>query len=237
MGRGPDPRDEDGAPAPRGRARMFEDRAEAGRALAARLDRVDDGAVVVFALPRGGVPVAAEIARALGAPMDVIGVRKLGAPGQPQLAMGAIAENGIREVDDRTVQMLGIDDAAIDEVEAREREELQRRLSAYRGDRGLPDLHGRTAIVVDDGLATGSTARAACRAVRQQGPDQVILAVPVASSQGLDALRAEVDEVVVVQTPEEFISVGQWYHDFGQTTDDEVVALLAEIGAPKGRTS
>lgn len=214
---------------------MFADRAEAGRLLAERLSGFEHGEVVVLALPRGGVPVAAVIARALRAPMDVIGVRKLGAPVQPELAMGAIAEGGVREIDERTVQALRIDAAAIDEVEAREREELQRRLRVYRGERGLPDLHGRIAIVVDDGLATGSTARVACRAVRAQGPAHLVLAVPVASSQGLDALRDEVDEVVVVQTPQEFMSVGQWYRDFGQTTDDEVAALLAEIGAVRER--
>lgn len=216
---------------------MFADRAEAGRALADRLSRFADGEVVVLALPRGGVPVAAEVARALRAPMDVIGVRKLGAPRQPELAMGAIAEGGVREVDDRTVQVLRVDDAAIDEVAARERQELQRRLREYRGDRGFPDLHGRTAIVVDDGLATGSTARVACRAVRRHDPEQLILAVPVASSQGIAALRDEADELVCVEAPPEFVAVGRWYRDFGQVTDDEVMQLLTEIGTPEVRTS
>jgi putative phosphoribosyl transferase len=213
---------------------MFADRAEAGRALADRLATFEDGRVVVLALPRGGVPVAAEVARALGAPMDVIGVRKLGAPMQPELAMGAIAEGGVRELDDRTVQMLRIDAAAIDAIEAREREELERRVREYRGDRGLPELRGRTVIVVDDGLATGSTARVACRAVRQRGPERLILAVPVASREGLSSLQHEADEVVCVEAPPDFLAVGQWYRDFGQTTDDEVRRLLTEIGAPQG---
>ena len=213
---------------------MFADRQEAGRAVADRLGTFEGGRVVVLALPRGGVPVAAEIARALGAPMDVIGVRKLGAPRQPELAMGAIAEGGVRELDDRTVQMLRIAAAAIDAIEAREREELERRVREYRGDRGLPELRGRTAIVVDDGLATGSTARVACRAVRQRNPERLVLAVPVASREGLSSLRHEADEVVCVEAPPDFVAVGHWYRDFGQTTDDEVRRLLTELGTPEG---
>jgi putative phosphoribosyl transferase len=213
---------------------LFQDREDAGRALAERLGALADEDVVVLALPRGGVPVAAEIARAIGAPMDVLGVRKLGAPMQPELAVGAIAEGDDRAVDQEVAGMLGLDDAAIDDLEAREREELARRLERYRGGRRLPDLHGRVAVVVDDGLATGSTARVACRAVRQQDPERVILAVPVASADGLASLRPEVDEIVYVDAPEDFMAVGRWYRDFGQTSDDEVLDLLAAVGTPGG---
>jgi putative phosphoribosyl transferase len=213
---------------------LFQDREDAGRALAERLGALADEDVAVLALPRGGVPVAAEIARAIGAPMDVLGVRKLGAPMQPELAVGAIAEGDDRAVDQEVAGMLGLDDAAIDDLEAREREELARRLERYRGGRRLPDLHGRVAVVVDDGLATGSTARVACRAVRQQDPERVILAVPVASADGLASLRPEVDEIVYVDAPEDFMAVGRWYRDFGQTSDDEVLDLLAAVGTPGG---
>lgn len=211
---------------------MFADRVDAGRVLAERLEALQDRDVVVLALPRGGVPVAAEVARALQAPMDVIGVRKIGAPMQPELAVGAIAEGGVRVLDERTLGMLRIDAAAIDAVEAREREELQRRVRHYRGDRDFPDLHGRIAVIVDDGLATGSTARVACRAARQHEPDRLVLAVPVASSEGVKSLQAEADEVVAAETPAGFSAVGQWYRDFGQTTDDEVMALLGAVGTP-----
>lgn len=211
---------------------MFADRVDAGRVLAERLDALQDQEVVVLALPRGGVPVAAEVARALQAPMDVIGVRKIGAPMQPELAVGAIAEGGVRVLDERVLGMLRIDAASIDEVEGREREELERRVRHYRGDRGFPDLHGRIAVIVDDGLATGSTARVACRAARQHEPDRLVLAVPVASREGVKSLRDEADEVVAAETPAGFSAVGQWYRDFGQTTDDEVMALLGAVGTP-----
>ncbi len=216
---------------------MFADRTEAGRGLAERLRRFEGEPVVILALPRGGVPVAAEIARALGAPLDVIGVRKIGAPMQPELAIGAISEGAVRDLDRRMIDHLQIDDATIAAIESRERTELQRRLQHYRGDRGLPDLTGRTAIVVDDGLATGSTARAACRAVRLHEPDHLVLAVPVVSAQGLRSLRDEVDEVVYLEAPSNFMAVGQWYEDFRETTDDDVTTLLEEIGTPESRTS
>ncbi len=211
---------------------MFEDRAHAGRALAERLQHVMGEAVVVLALPRGGVPVAAEVSRVLHAPMDVIGVRKLGAPGHRELAIGAIAEQAVRLVSDWAIDQLGLDEDVIDRIEVEERAELERRVRSYRGSRDLPDVAGRTVIVVDDGLATGSTATAACRAVRRLDPARLILAVPVASREGIAALRGEVDELVVVEAPRDFVAVGRWYRDFGQTTDTEVLGLLASVGTP-----
>lgn len=210
---------------------MFNDRADAGRQLAARLSGLEGRAGIVLALPRGGVPVGAEVARALQIPLDVIGVRKLGAPMQPELGVGAIAEGGIRVLDGALVEQLQLDDATLDRIEAQEREELHRRLQRYRGGRGLPDLSGRVVVIVDDGLATGGTARAACRAVRKAGPGETILAVPVAAALSLEAIRLEADEVIALVCPHDFVAVGRWYDRFDQTTDDEVVALLAELGS------
>lgn len=212
---------------------MFIDRADAGRQLAARLSGLEGRAGIVLALPRGGVPVAAEVARALQLPLDVIGVRKLGAPMQPELGVGAIAEGGIRVLDGELVEQLQLDDATLDRIEAQERDELHRRLQRYRRDRDLPNLSGRVVVIVDDGLATGGTARAACRAVRQAGPDETILAVPVAAARSLEAIRLEADEVIALVRPDDFVAVGRWYDRFDQTTDDEVVALLAEL-RPRG---
>ncbi|MFP4148151.1 MAG: phosphoribosyltransferase [Nitriliruptoraceae bacterium] len=211
---------------------MFEDRAQAGRALAKRLRHVAGHDLLVLALPRGGVPVAAEVARTLDAPLDVLGVRKLGAPGHRELAIGAIAEGGVRLVSEWAFTHLNLSEDDLDRIEAAERTELERRVRSYRADRALPAMRGRTVIVVDDGLATGSTATAACRAVRQGGASRLILAVPVASEEGVAALRGEADEVVAVEVPRDFVAVGRWYRDFGQTTDDEVLALLEELGAP-----
>lgn len=213
---------------------MFTDRADAGRQLAGRLSALEGRAAIVLALPRGGVPVAAEVARALGLPLDVIGVRKLGAPMQPELGVGAIAEGGVRVLDDALVEQLRLDDATIDRIEAQERDELHRRLQRYRGDRDLPDLSGRVVVIIDDGLATGGTARAACRAVRKAGPDETILAVPVAAARSLEAIRDEADEIIALRLPHDFVAVGRWYERFDQTTDDEVVALLEELGPRAG---
>ena len=205
----------------------FRDRREAGRVLAQELAayaRRPD--VVVLALPRGGVPVAYEVARALGAPLDVFLVRKLGVPGHEELAMGAVATGGVRVLNDQVVRALGIPPDVIDMVAAWEQQELARRERLYRGDRPPPDVKGRTVILVDDGLATGATMRAALAALRQQQPARRVVAVPTAAAQTCDALRTEADDVVCATTPEPFDAVGFWYEDFSQTTDDEVRELL-----------
>ncbi|MFO7960281.1 MAG: phosphoribosyltransferase family protein [Nitriliruptoraceae bacterium] len=215
----------------------FTDRIDAGKRLAGLLDAYAGKDVVVLALPRGGVPVAREVARALHAPLDVIGVRKLGAPQQPEFGIGAIAEGGIRVVDGDSAKAAGLGEKQIAAVERRERDELERRVHEYRGDRGLPELAGRTVIVVDDGLATGVTARAACRAVRSHGPERLILAVPVAPPQSVEALRSEADEVVAVHTPPSLMSVGGWYDVFDQVSDTQVLRLLEEARSTEGRTA
>ncbi len=181
---------------------------------------------LVLALPRGGVPVAFEVARALGAELDLLLVRKLGTPGQPELAMGAIASGGIEILNPTVVQTLGIDRGTIDQVAETEYAELRRRERAYRGSRPLPRIEGRCVILVDDGLATGSTMRAAIAAVRQRHPARLVIAVPVAPPETMARLREEVDDVLVLLTPPYFAAVGQWYADFSQTTDEEVRALL-----------
>jgi predicted phosphoribosyltransferase len=206
----------------------FRDRREAGRQLARHLaayaNRPD---VLVLALPRGGVPVAYEVARALDAPLDVFLVRKLGLPGHEELAMGAVASGGVRVLNRDVVEALRISPEIIDAVANRELQELERREREYRGDRPLPDVRGKTVILVDDGLATGSTMRAAAEALRQQGPARLVVAVPAGSPQTCDEFRDEVDEIVCAITPEPFYAVGLWYDDFSQTTDDEVRELLA----------
>jgi len=207
----------------------FRNRAEAGRRLAAELaaygGRVD---VVVLGLPRGGVPVAVEVARALHAALDVFVVRKLGAPGHPELAMGAIASGGVRVLSRDIIDELGIRAPAIDAVTARERIELERRDRLYRGGRQLPDLRDRTVIVVDDGLATGATMEAAVQALRLCGPARVVVGTPVGAAEACQRLRRVADEVVCTQTPEPFRAVGLWYEQFEPTTDAEVISLLRE---------
>lgn len=206
----------------------FQDRAEAGQRLADALRRFAGRPdVLVLALPRGGVPVAYEVARALGAPLDVFLVRKLGVPGHEELAMGAIASGGVRVLNPDVVAMLGVPQGMIDAATAREMAELIRRERAYRGGRPAPEVRGRTVILVDDGLATGSTMRAAVEALRARGPARLVVAVPVGARETCDAFRGEVDEVVCAVTPEPFYAVGLWYRDFGQTTDEEVRELLA----------
>jgi putative phosphoribosyl transferase len=208
---------------------IFHDRADAGRALARRLARYANRPdVLVLALPRGGVPVAYEVARALNAPLDVFLVRKLGAPGQEELAMGAIATGGVRVLNEDVVRLMHIPDEVIDSVAETQWRELERRERAYRDDRPLPDVRGRTVLLIDDGLATGSTMRAAVAALRRQGPARLVVAVPVASPSTCDDLRVEVDDIVCAQTPEPFYAVGSWYEDFTQTSDEEVHALLEQ---------
>ena len=207
----------------------FRDRVEAGETLAGHLsDYRNRDDVVVLALPRGGVPVAREVARALGVPFDVYVVRKLGVPGHEELAMGAIATGGVRQVNRDVVDALGIPANVIDAVAAREQVELERREQTYRGQRPPASLKSKTVILVDDGLATGSTMRAAVMAVRQQQPARVIVAVPVGAVSTCADLATEADDVVCVRTPEPFVAVGLWYRDFTPTTDHEVRALLGK---------
>jgi putative phosphoribosyl transferase len=210
------------------RALRFRDRAEAGRKLAAKLMPYAQHAdVLVLGLPRGGVPVAYEVAKALQAPLDVLLVRKLGVPGQEELAMGALASGGVRVLNEEVVRALAIPEEVIDAVTAREQQELLRREQLYRGERPTPELRGRTVLLVDDGIATGATMRAATLVVRSQQPARLIIAIPVAPDLVCEALRAEVDEVVCLLTPEFFLGVGVWYEHFPQITDEHVRALLA----------
>jgi putative phosphoribosyl transferase len=206
---------------------IYRNRIEAGKRLAAELAEYNNRPdVLVLALPRGGVPVAFEVARALGATLDIFLVRKLGVPGHEELAMGAIATGGVRVLNKDVVRYLNIPGEVIDAVAAVEQRELDRREKLYRGDRPAPDVRGKTVILVDDGLATGSTMRAAAAALRQQQPARIVVAVPVAAAQTCDEFREEVDDIVCAVTPEPFHGVGLWYEDFSQTTDDEVCALL-----------
>src|SRR3982074_1156234 len=213
---------------------LFRDRREAGRLLAEKLaayaNRPD---VLVLALPRGGVPVAYEVARALGAPLDVFVVRKLGVPGYEELAMGAVATGGVRVLNDQLVERLGIPEDMIDAVAARERQELAGRERFCRGGRPPPDVRGRTVILVDDGLATGATMHAAVQALRQQNPARIVVAVPTASPETCEEMKAKADDVICASTPEPFHAVGRWYQDFSRTADEELGALLAQRSAPE----
>jgi putative phosphoribosyl transferase len=205
----------------------FQDRVQAGRLLAEALERYKNGLdVLVLALPRGGVPVAYEVAKALNAPLDVFIVRKLGVPGYEELAMGAIASGGIRALNTSVIRQLNIPQSAIDAVAAREAAEVRRREELYRGGKSPLKIENRTIILVDDGLATGSTMKAAVAALRQQHPAKIIVAVPTAPTETCDELKREADEVICAVTPEPFYAVGQWYENFDQTTDTEVTELI-----------
>jgi predicted phosphoribosyltransferase len=211
---------------------LFRDRSEAGRLLAAQLEhhahRPD---VVVLALPRGGVPVGFEVARRLPAPLDVFVVRKLGVPGREELAFGAIASGGVRVLNEEVVAERGLSERVIADIEVLEREELERREREYRGERPPLDVRGREVVLVDDGLATGATMRAAVAALRRLSPARIVVAVPVADASTCEALRTEADEVVCAETPEPLLAVGLWYQDFSQVTDEEVRTLLGSVGA------
>jgi len=222
------------APADRHDRVRFRDRADAGRRLGEAL--VGDGPVdpIVLALPRGGVPVAAEVAERLGAPLEVLVARKVGAPGHPEFGIGAIAEGGVR-VAGPSLERLGLDDDEFARLADEERHELERRVLAYRGGRGLPDVSGRDVVVVDDGLATGVTAEAALLAVRRLGPRRIVLAVPVGAPDTVGRLQPAADLLVCLTTPGDLVAVGRWYRTFGQVGDDEVLDLLASHGhAPDG---
>jgi putative phosphoribosyl transferase len=206
---------------------VFRDRQDAGIQLAARLLRyAGDPTVVVLGLPRGGVPVAYQVARRLDAPLDIFVVRKLGVPGHRELAMGAIATGGVRVLNPEVVTALRINEPVIAAVATQEQIELERQERVYRGNVPFPGLAGRIVIVVDDGLATGSTMRAAVRALRQMQPARIVVAAPVAAAETCRSLAAEADEVVCVSTPELFHAVSMWYQEFSQTTDEEVRSLL-----------
>ncbi len=214
---------------------QFEDRRDAGRRLAAELGWLAAQRPVVVALPRGGVPVGFEVARALGAPLEILAVRKLGAPGNPELGVGALAEGGGGVLDRRTASMLGMTQAMLDATLAREEEELQRRVQRYRAGRPAVSVGGRSAVIVDDGLATGLTDLAAVRALRKRGARSVVVAVPVGSAPAVSRLAEEADRVICLTIPEELRGVGMWYRDFAPVSDDEVVALLAQAGEAHAR--
>jgi predicted phosphoribosyltransferase len=209
---------------------LFEDRRDAGRQLAQELSEyVDRSDVIVLALPRGGVPVAYEVARALDAPMEIFLVRKLGVPGHEELAFGAIASGGVRVLNEEVVLGFNISEAAIDAVAQRELQELERRERAYRGDRPGPEVRDRIAILIDDGLATGASMRAAIEGVKAKQPAKIVVAVPTAAPETCKLFESLVDEIVCAETPQPFYGVGMWYQDFSQTTDEEVRSLLEKM--------
>ena len=204
----------------------FRDREDAGRRLAERLNRYRDEAPIILALPRGGVPVGYEIARALNAPLDVFIARKLGAPRRPEFGVGAVAQGGLRVLNADAIRALDIPEEYINRVAAEETAEIERRLRLLRGDRPEPEVRERTTILVDDGLATGVTARAAIEALRRRSPRRLVLAVPVCAEQTAEAIRSEVDELVCLEAPSNLVAIGLWYRDFGQVSDEEVIELL-----------
>lgn len=217
---------------------IFDDRIDAGRQLAEAVLRERlEGEIIVLALPRGGVPVAAEVAAALGAPLDVLIVRKLGAPFNPELAIGAIALGGVVVFNEPLLSQLALDPAAIDAIRDREAAELERRERAYRGPRPAPVIAGRTAIVVDDGVATGATMLAAVAALRVLGPREIVVAVPTCAADASLRLGQAADRVVALSTPEPYIAVGAWYRYFDQLSDDEVVTALADHTRNRGRNA
>lgn len=209
----------------------FRDRVDAGRRLASRLEKLDRHGLIALGLPRGGVVVAYEVARMLRIPLDVVVVRKLGVPYQPELAMGAIGEDGVRVIDSRVVRLARINQDQISIVENRERLELERRVAAFRRGRKRVELKGATALVIDDGIATGSTARAATEVVRKLGASRVVVAAPVASPEAVRMLSTIADDIVYMAAPDGFLSIGEFYGDFSPTSDSEVVSLLASEGS------
>jgi putative phosphoribosyl transferase len=212
----------------------FEDRRDAGRRLAGKLSRFEDERTVVFALPRGGVPVGYEISRSLGAPLDVFVSRKLGAPGQPEFGIGAVAAGGVRVLNEDVVRRLGIPDDYVQKITAQELAEVGRRLRYFRGERPETEVGGRTAILVDDGLATGVTARAAVQALRLRRPRRLILAAPVCAAQTAALFKTAVDELVCLESPSDLGAIGFWYRNFEQTSDEEVVELLERARSERG---
>ena len=210
---------------------FFRDRIDAGRQLATRLETLDRDGLIALGLPRGGVVIASEVAAALGIPLDVVVVRKLGVPFQPELAMGAIGEDGIRVIDQRVVGAAGISDRQFQAVEERERAELARRAQRFRGGRPRLDLSGATALILDDGIATGSTARAAVEVAKKLGANRVVVAAPVTSVDAVRMLSDVADQVVYLSSPLNFLAIGEFYRDFSATTDSEVVSLLERGGS------
>ncbi|MGI9050400.1 MAG: phosphoribosyltransferase [Rubrobacteraceae bacterium] len=206
--------------------RLFEDRSDAGRKLAGKLERYREENPVILALPRGGAPVGYEVSRVLGAPLDICISRKLGAPGQPELGIGAVAQEGARVLNDRLISQLGIPEGYVERITAIESREVERRQRRLRGKRSPMDVRGKTVILVDDGLATGVTARAAIRSIREQGPRRLVLAVPVCAAQTVEEIYPEVDDLVSLAIPIELIAVGIWYENFDQVSDETVVEIL-----------
>lgn len=209
----------------------FHDRKDAGQRLAAALTGYRDAHPIVLALPRGGVPVADEVARALGAPLDVWVVRKVGVPWQPELGVGAVAEGDFVYLERANVAAVGLGKTQLEDVVELKRAEVRDRVARFRGSRPRPELSGRTVILVDDGIATGGTVRAAVRSIRAEGPSRIVLAVPVAAPQTVQELRAEVDDVVCLVEPPQMWAIGMWYEDFTQVSDDEVLHILAHAAA------